>query len=951
MADLSKIKLPDNTIYDIRDANKSGCYTVIGTQTESTSAWTGSIPIPHLYTGLSIDYYLPCDSASSGVTLNLTLSDGATTGGTQCYINPDTVATAQCKAGQVIHMTYYSAGSISINGSTITSNRWIFDSFPECQDIIDENVAILEATPGKVCSFSNAAPGVNLNALKVAINATQSGSGTPAPDNIRPIIGVSECNVVRCGKNLFNKTTVTLNTRVNTSGTTAYPSIDCSDFIKVPTGDIYISNVCGISLMAGVYIYNKDKEYVRYESGGTTSLSKKITIASGECFIRLNINHTDIDICQVELGSTATAYEAYTGNTYIIQLGDTYYGGSLDVTNGVFTATHIKRGVSDLPFVLAARIGLLGGYYFNADCNLNYYGIPQCKYVASEGAAILASELFNMGTITNPYNSTSNCAFIFKLADNRIGVRIGFTDIQTIDDFNAIKDNIEICYELATPITVQLTPTQVEQFLGANNVWADTGDVEELKYYTDSQAIQIIDTLSKQNSGVHSVTINDKYLRVDTNGFETDLVVPYSDTTGGVIRATMESTSTATAFVLTAPNITSLYDGLTIVAKNTVIASASGCTISLNGLDAKGIWLSQSNSACTTHWAKNVTYIFVYDATNERWELQQGRDTDLNDIQTIRMYYTYFTAGSHGLMNRGLCAKLRDSDTYSSFTTTSGTGSKTYNTTDSFDLSKIYCFSGTSDIAAGATNGANTINLSFPLTDLRYTLNGVTTKAATSVLTAKKPVYLLFDKDCKLCSPYFTQDLYNLDFDDASDWGVEYAVLIGITNDIYRMDLLMVNPTYKVYSREWYTDPTYGDVHLVPTFKPEYCSSIEENKLVWTNSNPHASATITGTTTTVTSEYLPLYSRIRIDFFPVYAMYAAVPFYVDIPKSVNSSQAVMVFFNYAAKNGLRQLEITKLSDTSFKIDWYDGGRYDTYGSNTPTIADSWGIPYKIYLCN
>ena len=40
-------------------------------------------------------------------------------------------------------------------------------------------------------------------------------------------------------------------------------------------------------------------------------------------------------------------------------------------------------------------------------------------------------------------------------------------------------------YELATPITVQLTPTQVEQLL-ANNVFADTGDVEKL-IYTDRQ--------------------------------------------------------------------------------------------------------------------------------------------------------------------------------------------------------------------------------------------------------------------------------------------------------------------------------------------------------------------------------------------------------------------------------------------------------------------------------
>ena len=44
----------------------------------------------------------------------------------------------------------------------------------------------------------------------------------------------------------------------------------------------------------------------------------------------------------------------------------------------------------------------------------------------------------------------------------------------------------QVVYPLSTPITVQLTPTQVEQLLGANNVWADTGDVEEL-IYTDRQ--------------------------------------------------------------------------------------------------------------------------------------------------------------------------------------------------------------------------------------------------------------------------------------------------------------------------------------------------------------------------------------------------------------------------------------------------------------------------------
>lgn len=54
------------------------------------------------------------------------------------------------------------------------------------------------------------------------------------------------------------------------------------------------------------------------------------------------------------------------------------------------------------------------------------------------------------------------------------------------DTFKSAVGGYYLRYELATPITVQLTPTQVEQLLGQNNVWADTGDVEEL-IYTDRQ--------------------------------------------------------------------------------------------------------------------------------------------------------------------------------------------------------------------------------------------------------------------------------------------------------------------------------------------------------------------------------------------------------------------------------------------------------------------------------
>jgi hypothetical protein len=43
----------------------------------------------------------------------------------------------------------------------------------------------------------------------------------------------------------------------------------------------------------------------------------------------------------------------------------------------------------------------------------------------------------------------------------------------------------EVCYELATPTTIQLTPTAVSSLLGQNNLWADTGDVLEASYWEE----------------------------------------------------------------------------------------------------------------------------------------------------------------------------------------------------------------------------------------------------------------------------------------------------------------------------------------------------------------------------------------------------------------------------------------------------------------------------------
>ena len=102
---------------------RNGIYYVKGTQTAATGAWTGSIPVPALYDGLTIMYYLPY-AGSGNATLNLTLSDGTTTGAKNCYYSTGRLTT-HYSAGQNVVMTYHPAGAISVNGTATSDDRWI----------------------------------------------------------------------------------------------------------------------------------------------------------------------------------------------------------------------------------------------------------------------------------------------------------------------------------------------------------------------------------------------------------------------------------------------------------------------------------------------------------------------------------------------------------------------------------------------------------------------------------------------------------------------------------------------------------------------------------------------------------------------------------------------------------------------------------------------------------
>jgi hypothetical protein len=172
-------------------------------------------------------------------------------------------------------------------------------------------------------------------------------------------------------------------------------------------------------------------------------------------------------------------YEEFgiNGHTTTIQFKDgdnplTVYDGTLDVVNGTMTVDRaiVDMGdlywsyISDAKLFTATIQGIKSGVYTDTNLISSIYPVKPMSY-----------SQFDYGM---RYNSAT-----------AIGVKNpSYTDATA---FKTAMNGVQLVYELATPLTIQLTPTQVKSLLGSNNVWADTGNVLEGEYFSRSESVKL----------------------------------------------------------------------------------------------------------------------------------------------------------------------------------------------------------------------------------------------------------------------------------------------------------------------------------------------------------------------------------------------------------------------------------------------------------------------------
>ncbi|MBQ6756774.1 MAG: carbohydrate binding domain-containing protein [Oscillospiraceae bacterium] len=170
---------------------------------------------------------------------------------------------------------------------------------------------------------------------------------------------------------------------------------------------------------------------------------------------------------------TETCVSAVNGDAYshhTIPFGQTVYGGTLDVTNGVLT---VDRAMVDL--------GTLSWGKQTTPYNATRYYSYDVRSSAKEAvdgiipiANALCSEFLLASANAGFAGVIKDCIAIDTQATLSVYPTASYADATS---FKSAMNGVQLVYELATPITYQLTPTEVTTLLGQNNIWADTGDV------------------------------------------------------------------------------------------------------------------------------------------------------------------------------------------------------------------------------------------------------------------------------------------------------------------------------------------------------------------------------------------------------------------------------------------------------------------------------------------
>lgn len=359
------------------------------------------------------------------------------------------------------------------------------------------------AVTGKLVQLDNF-EGMPMNAV-TRIEPVQAGSGEPSPSNIRPISGHTGAKLTRVGKNLVSESSAT-------GSLSAYAKVLHIKSELMPNTTYTLSFVAS---RAENNLYLNEHISAR-QYFATTGKLQSITFTTAEKVDQSNAAQYDtargwiifkngvtnaepvtFSDVQLEFGNASRPFEPYQGETFSAPFGQTVYGGTLDWNKGVLT---VDRAIVTLTGTenSVERNTTENAHYIR----YNYFGLTQSAIADGAFCSHFKTRLnTDVGDqLTNTFEIHSSILYpIFRVS----------ASLYPTDDVwksylaaqKAAGTPVQVCYKLATPTTIQLTPAQLTALQGMNNIFCDAGETtvsgrKDILWLT-SGLIEQIDTLKK----------------------------------------------------------------------------------------------------------------------------------------------------------------------------------------------------------------------------------------------------------------------------------------------------------------------------------------------------------------------------------------------------------------------------------------------------------------------
>ena len=495
-------------------------------------------------------------------------------------------------------------------------------------DRIDDVYA--SSASGPIATFYRTVGDLPVDDLTIDINPVQAGTGDPAPDNVRAISGWTGANVYRQAQNIWDEQTA--QGYWNTDGTwnantTGY--ISNATLIPVKPSTQYCITI-GQETSFYLAFYDKDQTFISRTLYSYTPLSNRQFTTPANCYYlgfstAKAYGGTYLNDISINYPATDTAYHPYSGSTTAISWqteAGTVYGGTLDVTTGLLTVTHAKvslDGTQTMSYTAANNVNINASGWDAPMKSGTFYSDP--KVMVSRVPKVNTSAA--LGLLVG-----SNNQYMYLYHANELpNVSSGATLITYLQ-----SNPIDVTYPLATPLTYQLTPTQVTSLLGENNVWADTGNTTvtfgaDIKSYIDNTTGGKQDKIfasgilkGNGSGGVSAAVAGTDYQAPLTAG--TDYQTPLAENALQYYGVCSTAASTQ-AKTVTIDGITSLSTGLEIRVKMTNAQTYNGTpTLNVNSLGAKNIMQHGSVAAVRYQWQAGEVVSLTYDGTY--WVLENN---------------------------------------------------------------------------------------------------------------------------------------------------------------------------------------------------------------------------------------------------------------------------------------------------------------------------------------